>query len=154
MKSILTAAAATGLCLTALPAQAFLGYGNYVARAQASEGVVMMSALVPAMMNAAADGLQGEALCSSSAAWFTQEVERILVSSKYIASIDIVHDSRAQECILTATFRKKGAGIKSKLAGKALQLHISYDEKHFGNSKCTNTAPNRLPADITPAKCQ
>lgn len=126
-------------------------YGDYTARAQATEGYDLLGGMKTPLIEAVASTSMGVA-CPTSAidssankntdpAWFTAAVK----SGKYVEKV--AASSSGQVCTLVATFKAAGSGVNDKVAGETITMKFT---ANTGAWECETS----LDKNIAPAACQ
>lgn len=120
-------------------------YGDYTARAQATEGYDLLGGMKTPLIEAIASSSLAGA-CSSTAvgtpaaipAWYQGAVKE----GKYVSGIAAKVENSV--CTLTATFKAATAGVNDKVAGKKIVMQFT---PASGAWKCgTNLDDNVAPA--------
>ena len=114
-------------------------YGDYTARAQATEGFEVLGGLKTPLIEAVSSDSNAVA-CNSSAAWFSDAVK----TGKYVSGVTAT--ATGANCALVATF-KAAAGVNDKVAGKTITMTFASDT---GGWTCNTD----LAANIAPKACQ
>lgn len=122
-------------------------YGDYTARAQATEGYDLLGGMKTPLIEAVASSSNAQA-CSDTAAWFTSAV----TEGKYVDSIATnatagAAGGAAATCALTATFKAATEGVNDKVAGETITMTFT---PSTGEWACTTS----LDANVAPAACQ
>jgi type IV pilus assembly protein PilA len=120
------------LASIALPA-----YQDYIARAQATEGITLMTGLKPTITEVYAD--QGSFENIESGAFGIAAAEDI--AGKYVANVAV------SKSAITATFKE--TGVSTELKGKTITLTPT-DSNGVLTWTCTTNAPKKL----VPASCR
>ena len=122
-------------------------YGDYTARAQATEGYELLGGLktplveaVAASSNAiACKGTTGDA--ANSQPWFNSAVTTGKYVQKVVAEVD------GSNCKMTATFKAASAGVNDKVAGQTINMTLT---PSTGAWACTTS----LDKNVAPAACR
>ena len=129
-------------------------YGDYTARAQATEGYELLGGMKTPLVEAVA-ATSNDVACNGTAAagtaaatdpaWFKSAV----LSGKYVAGVTAAHDGQndAATCTLTATFKAASAGVNDKVAGKTISMKLT---PATGAWECDTT----LGDNVAPAACR
>ena len=115
-------------------------YGDYTARAQATEGFEVLGGLKTPLIEAVSSESNAVA-CASSAAWFSDAVK----TGKYVSGVTAT--PTGANCALVATFKAATAGVNDKVAGKTITMTFASDT---GGWTCNTD----LAANIAPKACQ
>lgn len=119
-------------------------YGDYTARAQATEGYDLLGGMKTPLIEAIASNSLASACTSSSTgapAWYTSAVKE----GKYVSGITAT--AKNSTCELEATFKAATAGVNDKVAGKKIRMTFTPDT---GAWACASN----LNANIAPAACK
>ena len=116
-------------------------YGDYTARAQATEGYELLAGMKTPLVEAVASSSNAEA-CKSTAAWYTSAVRE----GKYVASVT-PNGTGDTSCALTATFKAATAGVNDKVATKTITMTLTPKD---GKWACTTN----LDDNVAPASCR
>ena len=118
-------------------------YGDYTARAQATEGYELLGGMKTPLVEAVAASSNAVA-CKNTAPWFVAAVKE----GKYVGSVAISNaDANATTCALTATFRAASAGVNDKVAGRTITMTLTPSS---GAWACTTN----LADNVAPAACR
>ncbi|WP_107879839.1 pilin [Neisseria animaloris] len=124
-------------------------YGDYTARAQATEGYDLLGGMKTPLIEAVASSSLAQA-CTSAAgnngagvpAWYNGAVKQ----GKYVSGITATNTGTGDngKCTLTATFKAATEGVNDKVAGKKIVMEFT---PSTGAWKCgTNLVDNVAPA--------
>ena len=127
-------------------------YGDYTARAQATEGYELLGGMKTPLVEAVAassndlacNGTTDEtgAAGANDPAWFKSAVR----SGKYVKGVAAAHEGEKDKATwtLTATFKAASAGVNDKVAGNTISMKLT---PATGAWECeTNLADNVAPA--------
>ncbi|WP_416192033.1 pilin [Neisseria sp. CCUG12390] len=122
-------------------------YGDYTARAQATEGYDLLGGMKTPLIEAVASSSNAQA-CADTAAWYTAAV----TAGKYVKDIKTnatagAAGGAAATCALTATFKAATDGVNDKVAGKTITMTFT---PSTGAWACTTN----LDKNVAPAACQ
>lgn len=119
-------------------------YGDYTARAQATEGYELLGGMKTPLVEAVASSSNALA-CADTAAWYTSAVQQ----GKYVESITPAPAGTGDEttCALTATFKDSGEGVNDKVAEQTITMTLT---PATGAWACTTT----LDDNVAPAACR
>ncbi len=112
-------------------------FGNYTAKAQASEGQYLLAGLKSPLIEAISNN--GLEACSTETAWYKSSVRQ----GQFVDSIAI--EKNETQCLMTVTF--KSADINDKLVGKKINMRYTVGS---GVWECGSDFPEELKA----APCQ
>ena len=116
-------------------------YGDYTARAQATEGYELLGGMKTPLVEAVAASSNAQA-CTNTAPWYTSSVR----AGKYVEKVE-TNASGSTSCALTATFRAASAGVNDKVAGKTITMTLTPSS---GAWACTTNLDN----NVAPAACR
>ena len=115
-------------------------YGDYTARAQASEGYSLLSGMKTPLVEAVGSS-SNAAACKTDATWMAAAVK----SGKYVEKVEAASGDDA--CTLTATFKAATAGVNDKVATKTISMKYV---PSTGNWTCGTS----LEDNVAPASCR
>ena len=116
-------------------------YGDYTARAQATEGYELLGGMKTPLVEAVAAS-SNEQACSATAPWYTASVRQ----GKYVASVG-AKATGSTSCALTATFKAASEGVNDKVATKTITMTLT---PSTGAWACTTNLDN----NVAPAACR
>ena len=117
-------------------------YGDYTARAQATEGFEVLGGLKTPLIEAVSSESNAVACASASnPAWFKDAVK----TGKYVSGVTAT--AKDANCALVATFKAATAGVNDKVAGKTITMTFASDTGGW-------TCKTNLAANIAPKACQ
>ena len=93
-------------------------YGDYTARAQATEGYELLGGMKTPLVEAVAASSTAIA-CKDDAAWYKSAVKE----GKYVSGV--APSTTGDNCTLTATFKAATAGVNDKVAGKIISMKLT-----------------------------
>lgn len=115
-------------------------YGDYTARAQATEGYELLGGMKTPLVEAVAASSNAKA-CQNDAPWFEAAVK----AGKYVEKVET---SKAKltdtTCGLTATFKAASEGVNDKVATKTITMTLTPSSGAWACA--TNLADNVAPA--------
>lgn len=116
-------------------------YGDYTARAQATEGYELLGGMKTPLVEAVAASSNAKA-CATDAAWYTASVR----TGKYVSGVVPAAAGKddAATCALTATFKAADQGVNDKVAGKKITMTLTPSSGAWACA--TDLAPNVAPA--------
>lgn len=117
-------------------------YGDYTARAQATEGYELLGGMKTPLVEAVAASSNANA-CKNDAAWYTASVR----TGKYVSGVEPkpgTGTGDAATCVLTATFKAATDGVNDKVAGKKIAMTLTPSSGAWACA--TDLAPNVAPA--------
>ena len=118
-------------------------YGDYTARAQATEGYELLGGMKTPLVEAVAASSNAVA-CQNTAPWFVAAVKE----GKYVDSVSTSNAAaNATTCALTATFKAASAGVNDKVATKTITMTLTPSS---GAWACTTNLDN----NVAPAACR
>ncbi|WP_308861553.1 pilin [Neisseria mucosa] len=120
-------------------------YGDYTARAQATEGYELLGGMKTPLVEAVAASSNAKA-CASDAAWYTASVR----TGKYVSGITPQAGKgtgAAATCALTAAFKTADQGVNDKVATKTITMTLT---PATGAWACTTN----LDDNVAPAACR
>ncbi len=118
-------------------------YGDYTARAQATEGYELLGGMKTPLVEAVASSSNAIA-CKNDAAWYTNAVQ----TGKYVASVvPTAGTGTTATCALKATFKASTDGVNDKVAGKTITMTLT---PATGEWACTTDLDN----NVAPAACR
>ena len=115
-------------------------YGDYTARAQATEGYELLGGMKTPLVEAVAASSNAIA-CKNNAPWYTSSVQ----SGKYVSAIEPA--VKGETCVLTATFKAASAGVNAKVAEKHIAMTLT---PKTGAWSCGTV----LDKNVAPAACR
>ena len=122
-------------------------YGDYTARAQATEGYELLGGLKTPLVEAVAASsnaiaCQGETgKAASSQPWFNSAVTTGKYVEKVVAAVD------GANCKMTATFKAASAGVNDKVAGGKIAMTLTPKTGAW-------TCATDLDQNVAPAACR
>ena len=118
-------------------------YGDYTARAQATEGYELLGGMKTPLVEAVAASSNAVA-CKDTAPWFTAAVK----TGKYVSTVATSNaDANATTCALTATFKAASEGVNDKVATKTITMTLTPSS---GAWECNTDLDN----NVAPAACR
>ncbi|MDO4641930.1 MAG: pilin [Neisseria sp.] len=119
-------------------------YGDYTARAQATEGYDLIGGMKTPLIEAISSSSNAGA-CSTDAAWYKSSVQ----TGKYVDTITPKADGTgdAATCALTAKFKAATAGVNDKVATQTITMTFTPAK---GTWDCDTTLDN----NVAPASCR
>lgn len=119
-------------------------YGDYTARAQATEGYELLGGMKTPLVEAVAASSNVKA-CATDAAWYTASVR----TGKYVSGVApaAAGTGDAATCALTATFKAATEGVNDKVAGNTITMTLT---PATGAWACTTN----LAGNVAPAACR
>ena len=116
-------------------------YGDYTARAQATEGYELLAGMKTPLVEAVASSSNAEA-CKTTAEWFKAAVKE----GKYVEKVTPTV-SGSTSCALEAKFKAATSGVNDKVATKTITMTLTPAD---GKWACTTS----LDANVAPASCR
>lgn len=120
-------------------------YGDYTARAQATEGYELLGGMKTPLVEAVAASSNAKA-CKNDAAWYTSSVR----TGKYVDGVVPAAGTGtgdAATCALTATFKAADKGVNDKVAEKTITMTLT---PATGAWECNTDLDN----NVAPAACR
>lgn len=117
-------------------------YGDYTARAQATEGYELLGGMKTPLVEAVAASSNAVA-CQDTAPWFTSAVK----TGKYVDKVATSNATDSTSCALTATFKAASQGVNDKVATKTITMTLT---PSTGAWACTTNLDN----NVAPAACR
>ena len=116
-------------------------YGDYTARAQATEGYELLGGMKTPLVEAVAASSNSVA-CAETAPWFKAAVKE----GKYVKSVATKVDG-STSCTLTATFKSAADGVNDKVKDKTISMKLTPAD---GKWVCDTNLDN----NVAPAACR
>jgi len=117
-------------------------YGDYTARAQATEGYELLGGMKTPLVEAVAASSNAKA-CQNDAPWFEAAVK----TGKYVDNVTTSNAKNSTSCDLTATFKTADKGVNDKVATKTITMTLT---PSTGAWACTTNLDN----NVAPAACR